>query len=168
MADHAYTIPGTPHERRLVVYERSNGPARAATSAEAGRRSGFTPGEVRDVTSDSNPICKLGRDVLNGRGIRKHGRALVAGPRLVAEVLEQLPEQVEAWLTDHGGLPPPRMDLLWYRFADPLFRSLDVSGTHAPLLWSAFRRCPSGRTPTPGPRAAHSSSRFRTRRTSAP
>jgi 16S rRNA (guanine527-N7)-methyltransferase len=52
----------------------------------------------------------------------------------VAEVLARAPGQVEAWLTGTDGPPPPRADLPWYRLADPLFRALDVAGTHAPLL----------------------------------
>jgi 16S rRNA (guanine527-N7)-methyltransferase len=79
-------------------------------------------------------MFKLGRELLGGRGIRKHGRAILAGLRLVAEVLAQAPGHVEAWLTGSAGPPPPRADLLWYRLADELFRELDSAGTHAPLL----------------------------------
>jgi tRNA G18 (ribose-2'-O)-methylase SpoU len=79
-------------------------------------------------------MFKLGRELLGGRGIRKHGRAILAGPRLVAEVLAQAPGQVEAWLTGSAGPPPPSAGLLWYRLAEELFRELDSAGTHAPLL----------------------------------
>jgi 16S rRNA (guanine527-N7)-methyltransferase len=72
--------------------------------------------------------------VLTGRGIRKHGRAVVAGPRQVAEVLERFPDRVEAWLTDPGGPAPPVADLVWVRLAGPLFKEIDTSGTRAPLL----------------------------------
>src|SRR5262249_1086389 len=79
-ADHAYAIPGTPHERRLVVYERQEGDTPGATV-----RVSLPPeahaGPLRDVSSDANPTFRLCRDVLTGRGIRKHGQALVAGPR---------------------------------------------------------------------------------------
>jgi 16S rRNA (guanine527-N7)-methyltransferase len=89
---------------------------------------------VREVTSQANPMFKLGRDLLGGRGIRKHGQALLAGARLVAEVLAQAPQYAEAWLSGTDGPPPPRADLTWYRFTDALFRTLDSAGTHAPLL----------------------------------
>ena len=92
VADHHYQIPGTPHERRLVVYERLAGEAGPVSSGEAGgagTEARAHRGPVREVTSQANPMFKLGRDLLGGRGIRKHGRAILAGPRLVAEVLAQ-------------------------------------------------------------------------------
>jgi 16S rRNA (guanine527-N7)-methyltransferase len=122
-ADHAYTIPGTPHARRLVVFERVEGETSAGSTLA-----------FREITSESNPTYKLCADVLAGRGIRKHGRALLAGPRVVAEVLAQFPERAEGWLTDTQGAPPPLPGLPWFRLADPLFRELDRSGTRAPLL----------------------------------
>ncbi|MFO0909419.1 MAG: RsmG family class I SAM-dependent methyltransferase [Isosphaeraceae bacterium] len=132
VADHAYTIPGTTHDRRLVVYERLDAPVERAGETPAERYAGA----IREVTSDSNPTYKLCRDVLTGRGIRKHGQALLAGPRQVAEVLEQFPERVEAWVTGATGPPPPEVTppgLTWIRLSDALFRELDTSGTHAPL-----------------------------------
>jgi tRNA G18 (ribose-2'-O)-methylase SpoU len=86
------------------------------------------------VSSAANPIFKLARDLLGARGVRKHGRAILAGARLVSEVLATAPGQVEAWLTPSDGPPPPAADLAWYRFNDALFRELDSAGTHAPLL----------------------------------
>ena len=77
---------------------------------------------------------KLCCDVLTGRGIRKHGRAVVAGPRQVAEVLERFPDRVEAWVTDANGPPPPSAEVEWLRLADSLFKQVDTSGTHSPLL----------------------------------
>jgi tRNA(Leu) C34 or U34 (ribose-2'-O)-methylase TrmL len=158
IADHAYQIPGTPHDRRLVVYERLAGRIERGEAGRGGPIGGWQAdyaGPVRDVTSESNPLFKLGRDLLGGRGIRKHGQALVAGPRTVAEVLEHAPGRVDAWLTGSEGPPPPRPDLLWYRLADPLFRSLDAAGTHSPLLlvrlpemraWSPVDEWPTGCT----------------------
>jgi 16S rRNA (guanine(527)-N(7))-methyltransferase RsmG len=128
--DRSYQIPGTPHDRRLVVYERLEGEpgGKASTSAYAG--------PVRELASESNPSYKLALDLLTGKGIRKHGRALIAGPRVVAEVLERFPDRVEAWLTDTKGTPPPSPESRahWFRLADPLFRNLDASGTRSPLL----------------------------------
>jgi 16S rRNA (guanine527-N7)-methyltransferase len=131
VADHAYAIPGTTHDRRLVVYERVEG-ERAV--ANVGLGSAQHAGPVREVSSETNPTWKLCRDVLTGAGIRKHGRAVVAGPRQVAEVLERFPDRVEAWLTDPRGPAPPAPDLDWVRLAGPLFKAVDTSGTRAPLL----------------------------------
>lgn len=149
IADHAYVIPGTTHERRLVVYERLAGDDASEDIARAG--------PVREVTSETNPTYRLCNDLLTGRGIRKHERALLAGARPVAEVLARYPERIEAWVTDSNGPAPPAVapDLLWLRLNDPLFKTLDTAGTHAPLLlvrvpempvWSPESAWPAGCT----------------------
>ena len=125
-ADHAYVIPGTPHARRLVIYERLAGD-------DEGPASRFT-GEVREATSASNPAFRHAKELLTGKGIRKAGQALIAGARPVAEVLERFPENAVAWLTDSNGPPPTASGVIWVRLADALFKELDVSGTHRPLL----------------------------------
>src|SRR5689334_16797499 len=51
-ADHAYEIPGTPHQRRLVVYERLAGecpPERGGRSRSVS--TGSFGGEIREITS---------------------------------------------------------------------------------------------------------------------
>ncbi|HEX8203854.1 MAG TPA: 16S rRNA (guanine(527)-N(7))-methyltransferase RsmG, partial [Isosphaeraceae bacterium] len=148
--DHAYRIPGTPHARRLVVYEHLARPAPGIVAPAS------APGSVppRDVTSEANPTFKLGRDLLTGRGIRKHGRAILAGPRPIAEVLARFPDRVDAWLTDTAGPPPPPeagRDLAWFRLADPLFRALDTAGTHAPLLLVRVPELPAWSDAAPWP-----------------
>ena len=131
-ADHAYKIPGTTHDRRLVIYERLEG-QKTMYDASGVPIPAYT-GTIREVASASNPTFKLCKDLLGGRGIRKNGQALIAGARPIAEVLEKSPGSAEGWLTDSKGNPPPRQDLPWIRFADPLFRELDMAGTHTPLL----------------------------------
>ena len=131
-ADHAYAIPGTSHRRRLVVYERleTDAPPRP-------RRVQPLPtfeGTVREVSSESNPSFRLFRDLLSGRGIRKHGQALIAGGRIVAEVLARFPDRALAWITPASGSAPPNESLVWYRLGTPLFQALDVAGTNSPLL----------------------------------
>jgi 16S rRNA (guanine527-N7)-methyltransferase len=132
VVDHAYSIPGTPHRRRLVVYERLNKEV-ASRRGPADPASEFL-GSVRDVSSESNPTFRVFSELLGGRGIRKHDQAILAGPRIVAEILARCPQHALAWITDREGVAPPHESLIWYRLAKPLFRSLDVAGTHAPLL----------------------------------
>ena len=151
-ADHAYQIPGTPHDRRLVVFERLAGRSRSMSSPPE------YAGPVREVTSESNPTYRLGLDLLTGRGVRKQGFALLAGVRPIAEVLARYPDRVEGWLTIAEGPPPPpeaRPGTIWYRLADPLYRNLDTAGTRAPLLmvqvpemaaWDAEAPWPEGCT----------------------
>jgi len=130
VTDHHYQIPGTPHERRLVVFDRLEG-----EGPEEGAEPAYS-GHVREVASEANPSYKLAIELLTGKGIRKHGRALIAGPRVVAEVLDRHPDRVEGWLTDTKGEPPPGSEArpVWTRLADSLFKALDVSGTRSPLL----------------------------------
>ncbi len=159
-ADHAYEIPGTPHQRRLIVYERLEGSDESPAAGHRGSRGSSVPpagfgGEIREISSASNPTFRRLRDILGGPGIREHGEAILAGPRIRDEVAEQFPEQVLGWLTGAGGPPPPRESIPWLRLADPLFKELDVAGTHAPLLlvrvpamsaWSDAEPWPEGCT----------------------
>jgi 16S rRNA (guanine527-N7)-methyltransferase len=132
LSDHAYKIPGTTHLRRLLIYERL---ATAAPSPLRRSRSDIPHDhQARDVSSESNASFRLFRDLLTGRGIRKHGQALLAGPRVVAEVQERFADQLQAWITDSHGLPPPSAASTWYRLSASLFKELDVAGTSSPLL----------------------------------
>ncbi|MFO0952314.1 MAG: 16S rRNA (guanine(527)-N(7))-methyltransferase RsmG [Isosphaeraceae bacterium] len=155
-ADHPYDIPGTPHQRRLVVYERLEGD-HSTDMTEHKKEAPTFRGPIREVSSEVNPTLKLCRELLTGRGIRKQGRALISGARFVSEVLERHPESAESWLTGSKGPPPPETasGLTWIRLADPLFREIDVSGTHSPILmirvpemptWSDEPEWPSGCT----------------------
>ena len=129
VADHHYQIPGTPHDRRIVVYERLEGPAPDDLEPAYA-------GHIREVASEANPTFKLASDLLTGRGIRKHGQALLAGSRIISEVIERFPDHVLGYLTDSKGEAPPTIDpaIPWLRLTDPLFRTLDVAGTRSPLL----------------------------------
>jgi 16S rRNA (guanine527-N7)-methyltransferase len=134
-ADHAYEIPGTPHQRRLVVYERLVGecpPERGGRSSSAS--TGSFGGEIREITSASNPTFRRLRAVLGGPGIREHGEAILAGSRIRDEVLARFPERVLGWMTNADGPGPSNESIPWIRLADTLFKELDVAGTHAPLL----------------------------------
>ncbi len=138
--DHAYAIPGTPHRRRLLVYERleTDAPLRP-------RRSQPVPsfeGSVREVSSESNPSFRLFRDLLSGRGVRKHAQALIAGGRIVTEVLRRFPGRALAWITTASGPAPPSESLVWYRLGTPLFQTLDIAGTNAPLLLTSVLPLP--------------------------
>jgi 16S rRNA (guanine527-N7)-methyltransferase len=142
-ADHAYSIPGTDHHRRLVVYERLEGEAGRELSRRSSRdreRAGASAGAesfrgpIREITSDANPTFQLCHDLLRGPGIRKHGQAILSGARACSEVLARFPERVRGWLTRSQGPPPPHEAITWFRLSDSLYKQLDVVGTHAPLL----------------------------------
>jgi 16S rRNA (guanine527-N7)-methyltransferase len=147
--DHHYAIPGTPHERRLVVYERTEAPAPAASDDEDDDAPPARQAAVREVTSAANPTFKHAKELLVARGIRKHGQAFLSGARIVAEAIGRHPDRVVAWLTGPEGEPPPVGDLTWYRLSEPLFRELDVAGTHAPLLLVTVPELPAWTPETP-------------------
>jgi 16S rRNA (guanine(527)-N(7))-methyltransferase RsmG len=157
-SDYAYTIPGTTHHRRCVVYERLEGEAGRGHSKKLLRDAAHSAefaGTVREITSASNPTFQRCRDLLSGPGIRKHGEAILSGMRICSEVLTRFPEQVLAWMTDPRGQPPPTGSIEWLRLSDSLFKELDLVGTHSPLLlvrvpamatWSDDQPWPDGCT----------------------
>jgi 16S rRNA (guanine527-N7)-methyltransferase len=152
-SDHPYEIPGTPHRRRLVVFERLEG---AAQEPEQAGLTSTVPGvalgaPAREITSAANPTFQRCRDLLSGAGIRKHGEAIVGGSRIRAEVLERFAGHVLGWLTDPHGPPPPAESIPWLRFSAPLFRELDVAGTHAPLLLARVPPIPAWSDEDPWP-----------------
>ena len=153
--DHAYSIPETSHHRRLIVCERLEGAVRTGPEAVV---TSLYSGPIREVSSETNPMFRLAKDLLSGRGIRKHGQALIAGSRIVAEVLARHPAEIMAWITPSDGPPPPEGSdpgLTWMRLPGPLFDAIDATGTKAPLLlartpampeWSDAARWPDGPT----------------------
>jgi 16S rRNA (guanine527-N7)-methyltransferase len=127
--DKGYAIPRTPHRRRLLVFRRAK---KAAHAQHAGVR-------VRSKTcsSASNPSVQLFKKLLQARGIRKTGQAILSGKRLVEEVLRDHPSSCSGWITEIDDPPPgaaaPK-ELTWYRLDPALFREIDVFGTGPPLL----------------------------------
>ena len=127
--DRSYSIPRTPHQRRLLVFRRMDTPLFRRRAKAAARHS------VRTISSVHNPLFKHCRKLLTGRGIRKLGQALVAGAKPVSETLVRNPERCEAWLSCDDPPPaggPPH--LKWFRLDPALFDELDAFGTRSPLL----------------------------------
>jgi 16S rRNA (guanine527-N7)-methyltransferase len=135
VSDQAYVIPHTRHRRRLVVFERLDQPhyfqkARAMTQYP-----------VQTIESEQNTRFKNLKKLLNSRGIKKAGRALVAGSKPIAEIVSRFPQSCEAWLSAGDRHPPPAGGpdhMIWFQLDPGLFNILDVSGTHAPLLLLRF------------------------------
>ena len=148
-SDHAYTIPGTTHDRRLVVYERLD--TEASPGAAEARTARAFDGPVREISSESNPTYRLLSDLLTGRGIRKHGRAILAGRRTTDEVQERFADRVVGWITEASGPAPSDPSWTWYRLSPTLFRTLDTAGTRAPLLLVATPETPAWSDDEPWP-----------------
>jgi 16S rRNA (guanine527-N7)-methyltransferase len=179
-SDRAYAIPGTPHERRLVVYRKSMDPqvnkkysyrihdsVASEVESETDEDDRVEPFEreaealrlgsdrVVEIATESNPYFQMCADALTSRGIRRGGKAIVAGKRIVTEVLEQFPERVAAWVGGPDDPPPPRSGPAWLRVRKSLFERLDTVGTHSPLLlidvpqrtiWDGYAPWPAGCT----------------------
>lgn len=92
---------------------------------------------IRRIESEDNRFFKQIEKTLTGRGIRKYDAALIAGAKMVADVLRLSPELCEAWISTPKLAPPPPAlpeHAAWYELSSPLFRRLDISGTGTPLL----------------------------------
>jgi 16S rRNA (guanine527-N7)-methyltransferase len=126
--DHAYAIPGTPHQRRLLIYRRER------------EREGDTelrPGEERLIRSAANPWFKRAKKLLTGKGVREERLALASGARVVRETLARHGDKAAAWITEEAGPPPPedaRQCLGWVKLSERLHAELDPFGTRGPLL----------------------------------
>ena len=148
-ADHAYSIPGTTHRRRLVVYQRLE--AEPPSRPGRARPEIAYHGPIREVSSESNPSFRLFRDLLSGRGVRKHGQALLAGPRIIAEVQARFPDRILGWISGPTGPAPLGESLPWYRLSTPLFKELDIAGTGSPLILVSVPPLPSWSDDDPWP-----------------
>lgn len=89
------------------------------------------------IDSPQNPRYRTWLSLLDGRGIRKARMFLLAGLKTVPEALARWPGRFTEILVDD----PARVDdwvipagVQTVVLAKPLFRELDVSGTHAPIL----------------------------------
>ncbi|MFZ1199937.1 MAG: 16S rRNA (guanine(527)-N(7))-methyltransferase RsmG [Desulfobacterales bacterium] len=129
--DRAYIIPHTSHRRRLVVVERLDEPGYTRRAAATARHA------VIKIDSEKNALFKDMKKLLGGRGIKKSGRALLAGTKSISDVLASFPGRCAGWISSHDGQPPPvdaPQRLTWFQLAPRLFEMLDIFGTHAPLL----------------------------------
>ena len=130
-----YEIPHTPHERRLVVFQRIDQPLREIKAMAMNRHA------FRAIESEQNSAFKDLKRLLNGRGIKKQQMTLISGAKQVREVLRDYPDRCRAWVTSGDQLPPPEdtpAHVIWYQLAAPLFKKIDTIGTDAPMLLVAI------------------------------
>jgi tRNA G18 (ribose-2'-O)-methylase SpoU len=89
------------------------------------------------IGSESNSVFKDLKKLHGGRGIKKQGRTLVCGKRLIHEVLGRSPRRCRAWISQGDRIPPPenadaRME--WLQLSADLFQTLDLFGTKTPIV----------------------------------
>lgn len=92
---------------------------------------------VRTITSAQNSIFKDLKRLLSGKGVRKYQKALLFGPKPVAEALDRHPARCIAWISIGDQIPPPASApeaLQWFQLPQALFEMIDVFGTRSPSL----------------------------------
>jgi 16S rRNA (guanine(527)-N(7))-methyltransferase RsmG len=145
--DISYSLSGTPHKRRLIVFNRvkhvlSPGVlvATAGRSPTPGLQKGghlSVCGQIMEIVSANNPKFKSFLKLLKTRGIRKQRLAFLSGGRQVKEVLESFPEKCTGIVfSDPKTIPeaPGSVQLPCYRLHPDLFRQLDIHDTGKALL----------------------------------
>ncbi len=86
------------------------------------------------ITSRQNPLIKDLHRISSGRGVRKLGKTLVSGRKMVEEAVKEMPEFLEACITAGPDMAAPPRGLVHQRLSPDLFQEIDVFGTRGPLL----------------------------------
>jgi TrmH family RNA methyltransferase len=87
------------------------------------------------IESRGNIKFKAWAALLDARGIKKAGQALISGGKLVEEFLRQNPSAAEDLIVPMNlEAPSLPAHIRVHHLATPLFKELDVLGTKAPLL----------------------------------
>lgn len=92
---------------------------------------------VKGITSESNTTFKTFLKLTRGQGIRKHGIALLSGPKQVREVLRDFPGRCKGIIFSDRQEPPPEclnMDIPLYCLGSDLFCRIDLYNTGHPVL----------------------------------
>jgi len=104
---------------------------------------------MNEISSPHNPHFKRWQSLLESKGIKKEGLALVSGEKLILELIQQDPSRIEEILLppkkDFNGDPKLRTT----RLSSPLFNALDVIGTHSPLAVVRIAPLPEWRQEPP-------------------
>jgi len=104
------------------------------------------------ISSDQNATFKNLQKLLSSKGIQDQGLALIAGDKIIPEIVSQHPERISSWITAEGGEAPPA-GVPWLILAKQLFEELNQFGTRSPLVtvqlppfanWSDTASWPAG------------------------
>jgi len=88
---------------------------------------------MREISSASNPQFKTWRSLLNSNGIKSEGLFLLSGSKLVREFLKSPNFEIAAELVPQDSVPL-QTQAPAYQLSNPLFKELDVIGTHSNVL----------------------------------
>ena len=123
--DRSYTMGEDRLKRRLIVYQRHSQADRVIMDSET---------RIKEIASPRNPEYKVWQSLLSGRGIKKHGLALLSGPKQVAEMLSEFPDRINAVLWNNRDSIDPAFGPNQYCLRPEIFHDLDVFGAGPPLM----------------------------------
>ena len=125
--DRAYNLGPSGLGRRLVILRKKAGASRPAPAR---------PWRVLEIGSRENSRFKSWLKSLSGRGLKKNGQALISGPKFVAEIIKNQPEQVAGLIArrpdDLEGFAVPA-GVTVHLVRPELFPELDIFGSGPPL-----------------------------------
>ena len=138
--DSDYTLPGTTHQRRLLVFSKiSDGLKKTyRVMKEEAETEGLA------ITSADNKRFKLLKKLVSGDGIRKTGKTLVFGRKLISELWHERPQLCGSLLTYDGYTENDVsfMDIIdefnrqhnFLVLKKALYNELDIFNTRIPLM----------------------------------
>lgn len=125
--DRAYSLGSSGLARRLVVLRKKTDTRRPASAR---------PWRLVEIGSRENGRYKNWLKSLSGRGLKKNGQAIIAGPKFAAEILRDRPESVAGLIArradDLNGLDVPA-GVTVHLVRPELFPELDIFGSGPPL-----------------------------------
>ena len=140
-----YSIPKTPHRRRLLVFEKTS-PERTVTYRILTRAEGMRGAAI---TSSDNAAFKAMKKTASGASVKKTEHTIVGGRKLVLDAAAGRPDLCESIVLFDGlREDDDARNALIASFAErgrlyvlkkSLYNELDVSATKGPLL---FMRVP--------------------------
>jgi tRNA G18 (ribose-2'-O)-methylase SpoU len=93
--------------------------------------------EAKRITSPNNPTVKILITLARARGIKKHGIALLSGPKQIREVLKEFPDRVQGFVFTEGQKPSAeaaREEIPLYHVVPELFHKIDPFDMGQPML----------------------------------
>ena len=86
------------------------------------------------ISSQQNPIFKKIRSLTTSKGIREHGQCLLSGSKVTEEFLHSKAKNNCYWILRSDQRHPPGDKSQSLTLARELFETIDVMGTHHPIL----------------------------------
>ena len=97
----------------------------------------MTDDQVRLIESRDNQTFKDWLKLHDSKGVKKQGKFLVSGRKLVPELLRTCPERFSALIREVGH-PLNTSEMPVYALTKSLFNELDLLGTGSPILLGSF------------------------------